>query len=286
MNLLKTNKERLVMQSMQGKVVHPNFINYRVTTEGVPLILPATAGITYNVHVGDPAFGWVGDHVEPGVSIKNENDKNNAALNTFSCIGNVAKIITGDAKGDLGYVAGTHGGVEHLIAQFSDETMEKMTVDDKILVKAWGQGLEIEKYPNIKVMSFDPNLFEKLDITEEDGRLVFPVTAVIPHNLMGSGIGSTFAQNGDYDLVTSDRAEIAERGLDKLRFGDFVLLEDCDNTFGMGGYLKGSVSIGLVIHSDCIKAGHGPGITILMSCKEPLIVGRIDPNANLKNYMV
>lgn len=282
---MKTNRNTLVMQSVQGKVQHPSFGGYRLTTDGEPMILPATAGITYNVKVGDPAFGLTGDHVEPGVSVKNENDAHNAALGVLSCVGNVAKLISGDAKGAIGYVAGTHGGVEHLIVQFDQEVLEQMTLDDKILVKSHGQGLAIEGYEGVKVMSLDPDLLELMNIEEKEGKLIVPVTAVIPQHLMGSGVGAPYAQKGDYDLITSDREEIKALGLDQLCFGDFVLLQDCDNTFGMGGCLKGAVSIGVVVHSDCIKMGHGPGITIVMSSKQPVLEGRIDKSANLATYM-
>ena len=249
------------------------------------MILPATAGITYNVKVGDPAFGLAGDHVEPGVSIKNENEAHNGALAVLSCVGNTAKLISGDGKGATGYVLGTHGGVEHLIVQFEEDILEQMTLDDKILVKSHGQGLVIEGFEAVKVMSLDPNVLEVMGIEEANGKLKIPVTAVIPQHLMGSGVGSPYAQKGDYDLITSDREEIKALGLDQLRFGDFVFLQDCDNTYGMGGRLKGSASIGVVIHSDCIKMGHGPGITIVMSCKEPILEPKIELSANLANYM-
>jgi hypothetical protein len=282
---MKTNKDKLVVQSVQGKIVHPQFNGYRVTTDGMPLVLPATGGITYNIQVGDDAFGWVGDHVEPGVTIKNEQSAENAALNVFACIGNEAKVISGDAKGSMGYVSGSHGGVEHVMVAFPNEVLEQLTLDDKIMVKTYGQGFEIEGFEDVKVMSIDPHLFEKMAITIEENALVVPVAAVIPQHLMGSGVGAPYSQKGDYDLITSDRAQIAALGLDKLRFGDFVRLQDCDNTYGLGGTLPGAVSIGVVIHSDCIKNGHGPGISIVMSCKMPRIKGRLTADANLKNYM-
>ena len=107
--MLKTNKENLVKWSVQGKIHHPLGGNYRITFDGKPMVLPATGGISYNVKIGDSAFNWVGDHVEPGVSIRNENTTENAALTTFACIGNEAKVVSGDAKGKKGYVTGMHG---------------------------------------------------------------------------------------------------------------------------------------------------------------------------------
>ncbi|MBI9011626.1 MAG: DUF4438 domain-containing protein [Clostridiales bacterium] len=281
---MKTNKTRLVMQSLQGKIHHPLGGNYRITHEGQPQILPATGGITYNVKVGDPAFGWAGDHVEPGVSIRNEDTNENAALTTFACIGNTAKVVSGDAKGALGYVIGVHGGINHVMIAFEQDDLENMAIDDKILVKGHGQGMQLLDYPEISVMSIDPELFEKLNIIEKNGELTIDVVAEVPAYLMGSGIGSPSAYTGDYDIMTADTDAIKEFGLDQLRFGDIVLLRDCDNSYGRG-YLKGAVSIGVVMHSDCVKMGHGPGVSTIMTTKKALIKGNIDQNANIGKYM-
>lgn len=283
--MIRTNKDRVVMQSLQGKVHHPGFIGYRVDTDGNPLVIPGTGAITYNVKVGDLAFGLAGDHVEPGVSLHNADINESNALNIFSCIGNEARVVSGDAKDAKGFVTGIHGGIEHVIVYFDNDTLEKMTIDDKVLIKGYGQGLELLDYPELKMMSIDPNLFEKMNIKEQDGKLIVPVTAKIAQTLMGSGVGAGFSQKGDYDLITSDRKLIEELGLDKLRFGDIVLLEDSDNTFGIGARLPGAVTIGVVVHSDCIKAGHGPGITVIMSSKEPVIKGIIDKGANIADLM-
>lgn len=282
--MLNTNKPQVVKWSVQGKIHHPVGGGYRITHDGVPMILPATGGISYNVKIGDSAFGWAGDHVEPGVSIRNEDSNENAALMTFACIGNEVKVVTGDAKGAKGYVTGMHGGIDHTLVHFDEETLEKLAIDDKMMIKAYGQGLQLLDYPDVKLMSIDPDLFEKLGITEKDGKLQVPVVATVPPYLMGSGIGSPSAYTGDYDIMTADMEEIKRLGLDKLKFGDLVLLEDCDNSYGRG-YLKGARSIGVVVHSDCVKAGHGPGITTIIVSKTAIIEPVIDENANIGNYM-
>lgn len=283
--MLNTNKEHVVKWSVQGKIHHPIGGNYRISHDGKPMILPATGGISYNVSVGDSVFNWAGDHVEPGVSIRNENSSENAALMTFACIGNEAKIVSGDAKGKKGYVTGMHGGIDHVLIYFDEETLEDLAIDDKIMIKAYGQGLKLNNYENVHIMNIDPNLFEKLNIKEENGKLKVNVVGKVPAYLMGSGIGSkSAATDGDYDIMTADMEEIKRLGLDKLKFGDLVLLQDCDNTYGVG-YLKGAVSIGVVVHSDCVKSGHGPGVTVIMTCKDDTIEGIIDENANIKNYM-
>ncbi|MGM0640418.1 MAG: DUF4438 domain-containing protein [Thermotogota bacterium] len=282
--MLKTNKDKLVMQSVQGKIHHPGGKNYRVHNEGEPMILPATGGITYNFRVGDTAFDLVGDHVEPGVSIRNEERIENDALMSLSCIGNKAIVVSGEAKGCEGFVTGSHGGIEHTIIDFDKEEMFKMAIDDKILVRAYGQGLKLEDYyPEIKVMNVDPDLFENIPIEEKEDKLIVPVTCKIPAHLMGSGVGSASAYNGDYDIMTSDVDEIERLGIDKLKFGDLVLIENHDNSYGRT-YFKGAVSIGIVVHSNCIKAGHGPGITTIITSRKPLIEGKIDLESNIKKY--
>lgn len=284
--MIKTNKDRVVMQSIQGKVSHPiSSFPYRISHDGEPMVLPATGGITYNVMIGDSVFGWAGDHIEPGVSLKNPTASENNAFMLLSCIGNKAYVVTGDAKGAQGYVTGTHGGIEHVLAYFDRETLEKMNLEDKVLIKAWGQGLSILDHPEIKVMNIDPDLLDKLDIQElPDGSIEVPVVAEVPAYLMGSGIGSATAASGDYDIMTADMNTIKQFGLDTLRFGDIVLLKDCDNTYGRG-YLKGAVSVGVVVHSDCIKMGHGPGITTIMTCKMSKIKPRLDKKANIGYYL-
>ncbi|WZL73232.1 DUF4438 domain-containing protein [Clostridiaceae bacterium 35-E11] len=284
--MIRTNKHRIVMQSVQGQVAHPSSLYpYRIQHEGIPYILPATGGITYNVKVGDPALGWAGDHVEPGVSIKVNNEKENGGLNLLACVGNEARVVSGDAKGAKGFVTGTHGGIEHVLVYFKPEALEQMAIGDQILIKAYGQGLQLLDLPDIKVMNVDPNLLHKMNIRiGRDGILEVPVVTEIPPFLMGSGIGSATAGRGDYDIMTADKKANIKFGINDLRFGDIVLLRDCDNSYGRG-FLEGSVSIGVIIHSDCVKMGHGPGVTTLMTCKISKIRGIKNKNANIANFM-
>lgn len=285
--MVKTNKENLVIQSVQGKVHSPIVGGnpYRINQDGVGKIVPATGGICYNVEVGDSCMKWVGDHIEPGVSIKNSDQAENNALMLLACIGNEAKIITGDAKGEKGYVTGMHGGIDHVLIHFNKKVKEKMAIDDIVQIKAYGQGLQIQGHRDIKCMNIDPDLFEKIGIREnKKGILEVPVVTEIPPYLMGSGIGSSTAFSGDYDIMTGDKIANERFGINNLRFGDLVLLKDCDNTNGRQ-YLKGSVSIGVIVHSNCIKSGHGPGVTVIMSSKASKIKGIIDEDANIVNYI-
>lgn len=279
-----TNQTRLVKYSVQGSVAHPIGGDIRIDSSGRPFLLPAIGGITYNVSIGDAAFGWAGDHVEPGVSVKNTDKAKNDALMVFSCIGNCARIVSGEAKGSCGVVTGKHAGIEHLLIHFDESIRAKMSTDDQVLVEAYGQGLQLIDYPDIAVQSLDPWLLEAMDIQERDGKIIVPAVAEIPAYLMGAGIGEKNVYSGDYDMMTGDKDCIHLLGLDKLRMGDIVFLRDCDNVYGRG-YRRGAVTVGIVIHSDCYLNGHGPGITTLFSAKTPLIEMRADKDANLRSYL-
>lgn len=279
------------MISVQGKVANPvNSGRYAVDNAGEPFMLPGIGGIVYNIKVGDPAFGWAGDHIEPGVSTildeKNRNDPANMGYNFYACIGNDAIVVTGEAKGHRGTVTGHHGGAEHVIVDFPDKTLQKLNMDDKILIKGYGQGFRFFDYPDIFVYNLDPRLFEKMGIVEHKSRkgITVPVAAIVPGELMGSGVGSTSMGTGDYDIMTTDQKMLKKSGLDKVRFGDFVAILNHDNVFGRS-YLKGAVTIGIVIHSDCLLAGHGPGVTTLIASKKPIIFPRIDKKANISDIL-
>ena len=56
-------------------------------------------------------------------------------------------------------------------------------------------------------MSIDPNLFEKLGITEKDGKLQVPVVAKSSSIFNGVRTGSSNAYSGDYDIMTADKEE-------------------------------------------------------------------------------
>ena len=286
---IKTNENQLVKFAVQGGVVYPKCYGWELTSRGESLLLPSVGGITYNVKVGDPVFGLAGDHIEPCVSLSSdpkEPDKDpNRAFNTFSCIGNEAIVISGDAKGAKGVVTGHHGGVEHVIADFDDAILEKFTQDDKALIRAYGQGLSLIDYPEIKIFSLDPAVLKKMGIVAAaDGKIKVPVTAIVPGMLMGSGLGHNDVYKGDYDIQTSDSEAIKKYKLDRLRLGDFVAIQDHDSSYGWT-YRKGAVTVGIVIHTDSHLAGHGPGVqTIMTSCKG-LIVPRIEPDANLGIYL-
>ena len=289
--MLRTNAEKLIKISVMGEIASPTIRSvYNVSATGKPLVLPGVGGITYNLRVGDPACGWEADHVEPSVSVENkENDARsgqaaNTAFNVLSCVGNKATLVNGDAKGAEGTVTGKHGGIEHVLVDFSSEILEKLVLGDRILVKAFGVGLKLVDYPEIKVLNMDPALLDAWNIEPKGDKLEVPVTHIVPAAIMGSGLGANQVNSGDYDIQLFDEGVVEQYGLESLRLGDLVAIIDADHSFGRI-YRQGAVSVGVVIHTNCVTAGHGPGVTTLMTSSDGKIVPQISREANIATLL-
>ncbi|OFZ22924.1 MAG: hypothetical protein A2X94_14890 [Bdellovibrionales bacterium GWB1_55_8] len=290
---MKINRERLARFKIQGAIA-PFYAGrgWEVGHDSVPRFVPGVGGISLNFKVGDSANQYVSDHLEPGVSTsmeepgagKNYSYRNNG-YNGFSCIGNEAVVVSGTAKGAKGRVTGHHGGCQHVIIDFDDKTLEKLTYDDKIMITAHGVGMEIEGYEkDVRVYALDPDLFAKLGIRSTEAGLEVPVAAVVPAVVMGSGLGSSDSFMGDYDIQTSDPETCREYGIDQLRLGDLVAIWDHDNSIGPS-YKQGAVTIGVIIHGDSYLAGHGPGCQVILTSTTGRIVPKIDANANIGKYL-
>ncbi|MFQ5560223.1 MAG: DUF4438 domain-containing protein, partial [Nitrospinota bacterium] len=186
--MLKTNEKNLVIQAVTGQISPPTFSKtpYVISADGTPVVLPSVGGITYNVRTGDSATGWAADHVEPGVSLTNQDKPTggwspNAGLNTLACLGNEVTVISGDAKGEKGYVVGKHGGIEHVMADFSPKSLEKMVIGDRMQIKACGTGLKLSDYfPDVLVMNMSPALLNKIPLRAQKDQIEFPVSHLVP----------------------------------------------------------------------------------------------------------
>lgn len=280
---MKTNEQELFIQSVIGSVAHPTVESgMNVSNEGNGFVLPMVGGITYNFNVGDKVFRRKGEHVEPSVSIRNSVRDYNNALNTLACIGNEAVILDGEAKGKKGIVIGKHGGVEHVIIQFDNEIIETMSATENILIKAFGQGLELSDFPEIAIMNIDPKILKRIVINDYQEKIEVLVTKRISGYFMGSGMGCATAYSGDFDLMSSDKQALYEVGLQDLCIGDFVYIEDIDARFGRG-YRKGYCTVGIIVHGDSQIAGHGPGVMAILSGEQKVIKPKFDETANFKN---
>jgi hypothetical protein len=181
-------------------------------------------------------------------------------------------------------VTGKHGGIEHVLVDFQSETFEKLMLGDKVLVKAFGVGLKLLDCPEIKVMNIDPRFLEAIDLKPNGDKLEIPVTHIVPAAIMGSGLGANQTYSGDYDIQLFDEDARKEYKLDGLRLGDLVAILDADHSYGRI-YKQGAVSVGIVVHTNCVTSGHGPGVTTLFTSSNGKIVPKIDAKANIASIL-
>lgn len=285
---VRSNVDKLVSVSVMGQIASPGFPGlpaepYRLDANGKPFLLPTWGGIVYNVSVGDSAYGWLSDCIHPGVSISLKDDNGNRGLNLFACVGNMAVVMSGDAKGAKGVVTGKSGRFsEQVIIHFDQEARYKMAIGDKINVRSLGVGMDLGDHPDIRLKSCSPDLLEFLEVTTgSDGKLNVPVVAVVPPHLLGAGAGLT-SEGGSLHIQSQDRDELKRVGLDQLRLGDVVALGEYDSSWNHG-YLRGGIGIGVIGQGDSPRAGYGPGVTVLMTSAQSGINPVVTPGVNLKS---
>ena len=156
----------------------------------------------------------------------------------------------------------------------------KLTVGDKITIQVNGIGLALDDHPAVRLKSCSPELIAGLNLsTTADGHLAVPVVGIVPAFLLGAGSG-LISEGGSIHIQTGDKTALVEAGLDQLRLGDVVALADYDGTWNHG-YLRGAYGIGVVGQGDSPRAGHGPGITLLMTAPPGGIEPVITPGVNL-----
>ncbi len=286
---IKINQPDLVKVAVMGQIAHPvgRANPYRIGHDGIPRILPATGGINLSHRIGDRCVGLAGDHIEPGVALHN-NEKEiigspkgpNLALITYACVGNRARVISGPCTGKTGLVTGKHGGIFHVLIDFSPLVLRHLRIGDRIQIDSFGQGLRLLDYPDIKVMNCSPTLLKRWGLKSYHRRLQVPVTHLIPSAIMGSGLGKNTAWRGDYDIQLFDPQIRQRYHLDQLRFGDLVAIVQGDTRFGPA-YRSGKVTIGIIIHGDSTVSGHGPGVTPLLTGSIKRLAPISDPQANI-----
>lgn len=285
----RLNLPELVMVSVAGQIAHPvgRANPYRIGYDGVARVLPGTGGIVLNHRIGDPCIGLAGDHIEPGVALHNNNrevigprDGPNTALMTYACVGNLARVVSGPATGQLGLVTGKHGGINHVLVDFPTHVLLRLRIGDRIQIVSHGLGARLLDYPDIDLLNTAPRLLRRWGLQERDGRLEVPVTHCLPATLMGSGLGKNSAWRGDYDIQLADPHLRRRYDLGSLRFGDMVAIVGADNRHGPS-VRHDRVTIGVIVHSDSTVSGHGPGVTPLLTGPASVLRPMRDDGANL-----
>jgi len=286
---LRTNHRDLVMVTVMGQIAHPVAAAnpYRIGHDGQARILPGTGGIVINQRIGDRCIGLMGDNIEPGVALHNNQREiigsrrgPNLAMLTYACVGNRARVISGPCTGQVGLVTGKHGGVDHVLVDFPRPVLLRLQIGDRIQIYSCGLGLRLLDHPDISLSNCSPSLLRRLGLAQRGGRLVIPVTHQIPAAAMGSGLGKNNPWRGDTDIQLSDAALRRHYRLGSLRFGDLVAIGDGDGRFGPSRR-TGRVSIGVVVHGDSTVSGHGPGVTMLLTGPAAKLQPVRDSRANL-----
>lgn len=279
---IRTNETTLVEMAVAGFVTTPSVRpgQYIPYPDGRAVVLPGMFGTTYNVRCGDRAFGWAGDHVEPGTSIDHPQSGRHHALHYMTCIGNEAIVTSGLAAGARGIVIGEHA---RLLVEFPGEAQEQLAPGDQIQIMTLGRGLALTDWPSIELKKMSPRLLAALNISERDGRLSVPVAMELPIEIMGSG-AELNSEYVDQDLMSGDRDLMASLGIDRMRLGDLIGIRHADHHFGRS-YRRGAVSIALCIHGDSVMTGHGPGILTLMTATDGSLDFTLHPDANISRYL-
>ena len=279
-----TNSARLVTQVLTGEVWPPvaDRHGFRVGPDGQPFALPGMGGMTLGVHCGDPATGYASDHLEPGASIRHRDPAANMAVQFLTCVGNRVTVASGPAAGETGHVIGQHA---YVLVDFPELVGAQITTGDAVTIVATGQGLALTEHPEIVVKNCSPGLLAAMPGgTTPDGRLEVHVAARIPAEAIGAGVGmiSEYA-NTDLMGAYAGLGPDLSLGLEGLRVGDIVALEDQDHRYGRG-YRPDFLTIGVISTGQCMLFGHGPGPSSLLSGPANAFSLVDDPAANLASW--
>lgn len=278
---VRTNADRLVTQVLLGEVWPPlaDRHPHHVGADGAPFLLPGMGGVTLGVHPGDPATGHGADHLEPGLSVRARDPEANMALQFLATVGSRARLVTGAASGARGVVIGQHA---YVLCDFAEADLGRATVGDLVAVEAVGQGLALADHPEVHVKNLAPDVLAAMPGgTLADGRLEVHVTTRVPAEAIGAGSGMA-VEYANTDLMGAYAGLAADLslGLEGLRIGDIVLLEDQDHRFGRG-YRPGYVTVGVISTGTCQLHGHGPGPSSILSGPAGAFAIVDDPGQNL-----
>jgi len=281
---ISTNKERLLTMAVQGQIAPPQPArSYTVTWDGKPKMMIGIGSINYNLRIGDKVFGWAsGDRATVGVATEGTGeDRFSSAWLTSTSIGNEVKVLSGEARGQKGVVIGKFGNF--VLVHFEDNVLEKLAIGDTLQSKASGIGLEIDGFKDVFVHGLSPEVLEKIEIRNINGKLEIAVVKEIPAEIVGQGAGGS-SLSGNWHIQTCFPPDIKKYGLDELRFGDLVFLKDTQTDYGKG-YYRGGGTVGVICSGPSDISGLGIGVTPILSTRFGKLSPRIDPEANIGKYL-
>jgi len=280
--VVKSNLDALVRVAVEGQVSHPGQRGgFTVGFDDRPQMRPGMAGVTVNLRVGARALGWECDHGEPGVSAEGLNPDRHLALQVLAALGNRVRMTSGLAQGALGTVTGKHAFV---LIDFPAEVLAEICPGDRLVVEAWGQGLQLTDHPEVTVRNLGPELLGVLGLESgADSRLRVPVVATLPSRVMGAGIGMS-SEWANCDVMLHDADLVDELGLANLRLGDLVAMEDQDHRYGRS-FHRGWTSVGVIAHALGPTPGHGVGVVTILSAPAAALATRAVPRINIGDLL-
>ncbi len=117
------------------------------------------AGIVYNARVGDPAYGWAGDHVEPGREPRPPRLRRrprHALSGLYRQRG-----LCGQAARRAAPTASSRANTPGCWSILPPDVLELLTVGDRIVIKTCGRGMKLLDHPGVLVKKAGPNLIEQ-----------------------------------------------------------------------------------------------------------------------------
>ncbi len=262
-----TSPPRLVAVNLLGVVEHPALSDtpYRVDPDGRSYVPAGDGGIVMDLCLGDSVFGLLGDHAAPGACLVHPDPAARHALASYCCIGNQARVRTGEAAGAHGVVIGKRGEEGRVIVALGQDDLGRLRPGDQVAVRACGQGLRPPSMPpDVTIMNLDPAVLGSLPIGlpagAGGGAVTVGVRMSVASRLAGNGIGRPSVA-WDLDLQLPPPGP---DGAGDLALGDLIAVTDLDARYNMG-YRRGWVTVGVVGHGASPLPGHGPGMTPILT---------------------
>ena len=290
--MIKLNTENLVERGVDVKVVNlvsvPPVGRHRknVSVESLPF-----CGISYNVRLGDPVFGWSEDLIEPGIIAAVHTGDHSSpcpgnGLPGICSIGNKVKIITGEAPGLEGVLVGKSFAVpDAVIIDFPERVYQKLTAGDHLWILARGRRSMFAEYPSIQCYGIDPEVLNKFELQQAGRtRLMTPVCFFMTPDYFTPIDEKHFVPQLLCSFHGADSREMQKLGIGNMRFGDLIAITDLDCTDGFNKQ-QGAVTIGMVTLSPVAVWDIAFGVSVLLTCSEGRIVPVINPSANIGHHL-
>jgi hypothetical protein len=274
-----TNAASLVHTRLVGLVTAAS-ANAVVNPAGLAQVLPGQGGVLIWPTLGEVAMGWQSDHLEVGASVRNSDPAADQALQILACVGNRAMVLDGSAAMSRGMVVGKHGAV---LISFPRSTLQQMGPGDRVVIDAFGVGLQITGQDQVFLHSCDPALLGwMVDGTEPHGRLRIRVSALFGREAAAGGLGmpaSRFNLDLDPDLASRPGTGAAAT----LRLGDIVAVADQDHR-SERRFRAGWLAVGVLCHGRSAAGGHGVGMATLLTAPADRISLIADSGASLRMF--